>query len=292
MSYPDVRATDSVHPRAGGERPLAEYFLIGTIGSSPRGRGTLQRAQDVKGVRRFIPARAGNAGSCEPAGASWPVHPRAGGERPISGACGAPIIGSSPRGRGTREASPRLGEFQRFIPARAGNADLGGHPGRRQSVHPRAGGERFPPRRDRRSRPGSSPRGRGTPAKSTCPAASRRFIPARAGNARERSTPTHPLPVHPRAGGERSADSADCRSAAGSSPRGRGTLPPPDPVQLSLRFIPARAGNANAMAERSTRRSVHPRAGGNAAGFLVTKSGIPVHPRAGGNAHASPHQQG
>ena len=132
----------SVHPRAGGEHPLA---LV---------RQPL--------VVRFIPARAGNTSIARKPGDGTAVHPRAGGEHHHVGRATLACDGSSPRGRGTRTRRPGSRPRKRFIPARAGNT----HPHRRRRgrgpVHPRAGGEH------QRIVPylhvitGSSPRGRGT----------------------------------------------------------------------------------------------------------------------------------
>ena len=52
--------TASVHPRVGGEHYSARNPSPALAGSSPRGRGTLQRKEPVAGVGRFIPAWAGN----------------------------------------------------------------------------------------------------------------------------------------------------------------------------------------------------------------------------------------
>ena len=54
----------SVHPRAGGERRDSERATFPYVGSSPRGRGTHRIGAAVSPVDRFIPARAGNASSC------------------------------------------------------------------------------------------------------------------------------------------------------------------------------------------------------------------------------------
>ena len=157
-----MRPIRSVHPRACGERGFLILVLAFETGSSPRVRGTLNLGVDAWMLRRFIPARAGNAKSCrhgmrccsvhpracgerliQPAGGHlWSVHPRACGERFSKMMRGPGCSGSSPRVRGTLEkrpaflleygSSPRVrGTLrtrsasscgQRFIPARAGNA--------------------------------------------------------------------------------------------------------------------------------------------------------------------------
>ncbi len=53
--------TPSVHPRVGGERAIDNGLRTAVIGSSPRGRGTLELRLAQLPLGRFIPAWAGNA---------------------------------------------------------------------------------------------------------------------------------------------------------------------------------------------------------------------------------------
>ena len=233
-----------VHPRACGERRSALASVPALSGSSPRVRGTLKRREATDMVHRFIPARAGNALPHAWRTVAHTVHPRACGER-----CRlrphAPIFGgSSPRVRGTRRGHDRPDAELRFIPARAGNADDRGRIAVDLEVHPRACGERICRGLRDMGIGGSSPRVRGTRAKSERDACYIRFIPARAGNARYAATPAHRPAVHPRACGERGASSFWIASGSGSSPRVRGTHHPGLPQPDQWRFIPARAGNA------------------------------------------------
>ena len=115
--------SETVHPRACGERPCSPRCGRVDSGSSPRLRGTLQVARSpIIGVR-FIPAPAGNASSVRVMNAFIAVHPRACGER-NQRVCRRRRYGdgSSPRLRGTpHRAASRL-PAGRFIPAPAGNA--------------------------------------------------------------------------------------------------------------------------------------------------------------------------
>jgi len=70
------------------------------------------------------------------------VHPRACGEREMSGVTGPYATGSSPRLRGTRRRLLWRSLRTRFIPAPAGNAWLYSGDISEESVHPRACGER------------------------------------------------------------------------------------------------------------------------------------------------------
>ena len=197
------RTSWTVHPRAGGERLLATREQQFRDGSSPRGRGTRTPRPGAPRAERFIPARAGNATVIGYTKASLSVHPRAGGERDPASPGKLSGYGSSPRGRGTQTHRMRAAGWDRFIPARAGNARRRRARHNRPSVHPRAGGERAPRQRRRRRGAGSSPRGRGTPHDGEVLVARDRFIPARAGNAIHKALLSGRRTVHPRAGGER-----------------------------------------------------------------------------------------
>ena len=133
------------------------------------------------------------------------VHPRACGERARAIDPFETPIGSSPRVRGTLVNRRTIGRLDRFIPARAGNASKTSISLIRETVHPRACGERALTRTSRKSESGSSPRVRGTPLP-CCVSSSR-------------------CAVHPRACGERRVLHQFPRHDAGSSPRVRGTHP-------------------------------------------------------------------
>ena len=198
------RAARSVHPRAGGETQGIMVNHCPSIGSSPRGRGTLLHQLRVIVGKRFIPARAGNAYFGLSLMAAAPVHPRAGGERVFRFVAHGSGPGSSPRGRGTLRQPHDNRPGRRFIPARAGNAGSGGA----DMVHVI----------------GSSPRGRGTLRQPHDNRPGRRFIPARAGNAsgctrkirRRRFIPARRGTHHFLYGTD---------PTTGPSPRGRGTPP-------------------------------------------------------------------
>ena len=134
--------------------------------------------------------------------------------------------------------------------------------GRGGWVHPRAGGEHSCISPSATSAAGSSPRGRGTPRHEPLHRRGGRFIPARAGNTRNRSFRSESLPVHPRAGGEHRSSCHWRFASAGSSPRGRGTRYRALRHEQPGRFIPARAGNTRTRTLRHNSITVHPRAGG------------------------------
>ena len=78
-----------------------------------------------------------------------------------------------------------------------------------------------------------------------------RFIPASAGNSLE----TLPVPggttVHPRERGEQYGKIRSAFLGCGSSPRARGTVYKVCPPVVSIRFIPASAGNRCRMNPRT-----------------------------------------
>ena len=213
----------SVHPRVGGEHRSHIAALRTNCGSSPRGRGTLFRLKNISWSFRFIPAWAGNTPHPMPQPLPQPVHPRVGGEHnAICFSCSS-IVGSSPRGRGTRTCTLTVMLPLRFIPAWAGNTATIKPCGIPASVHPRVGGEHSPWLILLLLQFGSSPRGRGTLTTLIFSGTIYRFIPAWAGNTSS---------SHPR-----------ITVLCGSSPRGRGTPKLHKDKCIQVRFIPAWAGN-------------------------------------------------
>ena len=278
----------TVHPRAGGEHPLAQVVTrVRQAGSSPRGRGTRRHGERLhREDHRFIPARAGNTASRAAHSGSNGSSPRGRGTRDSRSRRGASGMTVHPRAGGehVRCGSNSRSATTRFIPARAGNT-------------PRARAVRL-----RRKCHGSSPRGRGTPlsvdgsprigipgdrfiparAGNTCSQGRGacvicRFIPARAGNTLgELPMGAVVHTVHPRAGGEHSRS----RRRAATAPR----------------FIPARAGNTETPGRHSDLTELSgssPRGRGTPRRPAELPITTPVHPRAGGeHTSAAPRRLG
>ena len=76
----DVARLRAVHPRSRGEHFLDQINAHKAIGSSPLARGTLAGEADDRRLDRFIPARAGNTGTCRRPNVPISVHPRSRGE--------------------------------------------------------------------------------------------------------------------------------------------------------------------------------------------------------------------
>ena len=171
--------------------------------------------------------------------------------------------GSSPRVRGTGFFSCRHYSLLRFIPACAGNsipvracvppstvhpACAGNSyctrsviPG--QTVHPRVCGEQSRVAISLTRDTGSSPRVRGTVFLFLREWVRLRFIPACAGNSLDEVSTTTAPAVHPRVCGEQIAIGIRQGIEAGSSPRVRGTALFFTICLVTVRFIPACAGN-------------------------------------------------
>ncbi len=233
-----------VHPRVCGERCRTAKSHTVRVGSSPRVRGTRNDLEKDHGLRRFIPACAGNAMSVSELEAAAAVHPRVCGERFRFVAPPFLWRGSSPRVRGTPDGAAKTRVSARFIPACAGNAPAQFSPKEAAPVHPRVCGERSVPDHSGARTGGSSPRVRGTHRLTICKYRVTRFIPACAGNALRDALNWPGGSVHPRVCGERAFVISGRFPARGSSPRVRGTLDSDSPDFDSYRFIPACAGNA------------------------------------------------
>ncbi len=147
----------------------------------------------------------------------------------------------------------------RFIPAGAGNTAAGRKRVASRAVHPRRCGEHDKSAVNPLNRLGSSPQVRGTRNKNAYHPASRRFIPAGAGNTNKPQRCATVFPVHPRRCGEHAPSSSSLSAEAGSSPQVRGTPQTPLRRRRSLRFIPAGAGNTPSAIHSYLICSVHPR---------------------------------
>jgi len=112
----------TVHPRVRGELAAVPFGVLLPDGSSPRTRGTRERARWPRCPNRFIPAYAGNSTRCLAPSPAMAVHPRVRGELSIRTSYWRSNPGSSPRTRGTPRLDQRERERLRFIPAYAGNS--------------------------------------------------------------------------------------------------------------------------------------------------------------------------
>ena len=131
----------SVHPRLRGELFPDGLINDPLIGSSPLTRGTRQARHWLRYPSRFIPAYAGNSRVRESLLFDSAVHPRLRGELKVKVKKVFILLGSSPLTRGTHIVFDRLQDWDRFIPAYAGNSILELHSSLCYPVHPRLRGE-------------------------------------------------------------------------------------------------------------------------------------------------------
>ena len=253
-------------PARAGNTLLAHSSAWGSGGSSPLARGTLRYRAELQQRPRFIPARAGNTAARRAELTRPPVHPRSRGEHRTLDPCSGREDGSSPLARGTPDFQQATIAFRRFIPARAGNTDCAERLNREETVHPRSRGEHDEPGSASVRLAGSSPLARGTLVLEPEDLLLLRFIPARAGNTPRSAPPLWSRSVHPRSRGEHIATRTGLAFAPGSSPLARGTLGPIEVTLVSLRFIPARAGNTPRPPLSNPSFPVHPRSRGEHTG--------------------------
>ena len=156
------RPTDGDHPRVCGEHPASYDAGIGGVGSSPRMRGTLQNAIEIRVGAGIIPAYAGNTTSYHLFRRDRRDHPRVCGEHPVTTPDSDTVAGSSPRMRGTLPLQSNPAKDGGIIPAYAGNTRPRPSMASTTRDHPRVCGEHPSLKPYSASFAGSSPRMRGT----------------------------------------------------------------------------------------------------------------------------------
>ena len=232
----------AAHPRVGGENASSATSVAMLTGSSPRGRGKLTQHQDIAIHAGLIPAWAGKTIRAGLLINDVEAHPRVGGENAGFGGAHRAVDGSSPRGRGKRDATTASGYTDGLIPAWAGKTACGVDQHRRSRAHPRVGGENRLYSYTVSSPTGSSPRGRGKPVCVDKLREESRLIPAWAGKT-HRGGPASLRPrAHPRVGGENIEQLGTILIPVGSSPRGRGKRAPCRGQPAWSGLIPAWAG--------------------------------------------------
>ncbi len=112
------------------------------VGAHPRGRGEHARRRPTRPrCPGLIPADAGNTESGESSPWLDGAHPRGRGQHVGDGYYGFPVLGSSPRTRGTPNAEHVLRGMTGLIPAAAGNTVSLRWCRSRVGAHPRGRGE-------------------------------------------------------------------------------------------------------------------------------------------------------
>ncbi len=172
---------------------------------------------------RFIPAGAGNTAPLKICTKAIAVYPRWRGEHYFCNAQRYSRIGLSPLARGTLAKQTSGYAWCRFIPAGAGNTNMGSAVNEIKTVYPRWRGEHQLSDVSLAWRHGLSPLARGTPVHIRFLVARSRFIPAGAGNTDQIPVPQSTPSVYPRWRGEHLLIKWRARCVYGLSPLARGT---------------------------------------------------------------------
>ncbi len=174
----------AVYPRWRGEHMRRQHLKLRLNGLSPLARGTRRHFHVPFGVRRFIPAGAGNTLNYSVGKMVFTVYPRWRGEHFKLFCRENGIHGLSPLARGTPHIMITPLPSHRFIPAGAGNTFTLQTQQDIQSVYPRWRGEHFYDFWYSLRGDGLSPLARGTLLLPARLKPAFRFIPAGAGNTR------------------------------------------------------------------------------------------------------------
>ena len=158
-------------------RPLKWWMQ----GLSPRWRGNQTNITRPSGRVRSIPALAGQPTPTVFSVTSKWVYPRAGGATNGSRRGPTPLTGLSPRWRGNLAHFNVAGNYERSIPALAGQPGRFDNGTEKCRVYPRAGGATYRRGEPTDSAMGLSPRWRGNPGNSPDQQTPSRSIPALAG---------------------------------------------------------------------------------------------------------------
>ena len=242
-----------------GEHDGQYFRILGSVGSSPRVRGTHVRHRRAEGVHGIIPACAGNTAPRMIKRASSRDHPRVCGEHMGTLHVSDAAVGSSPRVRGTPVFSPSVCVRFGIIPACAGNTRVLALRLREVRDHPRVCGEHSAGLSARQTAVGSSPRVRGTHGQLGVLHHDVGIIPACAGNTPRSSSCSARRRDHPRVCGEHEFSASSSAIRAGSSPRVRGTPHRRAAEGARRGIIPACAGNTERPGSAITTTWDHPR---------------------------------
>ncbi len=208
-------------------------------------RGKLFYAVPFCGIRRIIPAHAGQTRRARRQCSCRPDHPRACGANYVKGRDVIVATGSSPRMRGKPSRSPVVLSCRRIIPAHAGQTSGSTWNQSALPDHPRACGANTIIVAIVGCGGGSSPRMRGKPYIRPKIVPNVRIIPAHAGQTHHLRQGQGPRSDHPRACGANSSRGSPVSLPDGSSPRMRGKPAQRVLRRQTARIIPAHAGQTS-----------------------------------------------
>ena len=237
-----IHGQSTVYPRACGGTAAKQAIKWESDGLSPRVRGNLNCRVATSIVAGSIPARAGEPSGRPTTNPACRVYPRACGGTVFVNIAALDMFGLSPRVRGNRYGADSGADSAGSIPARAGEPAQPAKHVSEQSVYPRACGGTPNQCADGSQAQGLSPRVRGNPARWIARYGLEGSIPARAGEPPCRASTVARKAVYPRACGGTVEAAVKTRSQGGLSPRVRGNHDADRGLVMTIRSIPARAG--------------------------------------------------
>ena len=282
-----------VYPRVCGGTAVSIDDKTAVLGLSPRVRGNHDKAEYLPGATGSIPACAGEPRPQRGRLSYQQVYPRVCGGTTQLGRSMASEYGLSPRVRGNLQNVKADGIVAGSIPACAGEPGAVSYSTDQCRVYPRVCGGTATRRIIGADRPGLSPRVRGNLRGLRPVPRHRGSIPACAGEPCRASWKRMRTAVYPRVcGGTRYLRRLYAR-IGGLSPRVRGNLFHVYASQISVRSIPACAGEPIKPSSTSTRRPVYPRVcGGTYREPPCVHRATGLSPRVRGNRYREPaHQQ-
>ena len=211
------------------------------------------------GTPGLIPAGAGQTpsrGACCP---GTRAHPRGCGADSSSAETASSPPGSSPRVRGRRHFWCSFACVCGLIPAGAGQTASATAPTKTRWAHPRGCGADGSLNSGSDARWGSSPRVRGRQGRSPSPAATKRLIPAGAGQTSFLVLLCVRVRAHPRGCGADRLCDGTYQDPLGSSPRVRGRRVFELRERREVGLIPAGAGQTGPITFASGNETAHPR---------------------------------
>ena len=259
VKRPRTPPAHTVYPRVCGGTIEAGIDAIPRAGLSPRVRGNRADGRLSGGRLRSIPACAGEPARRHPASRPATVYPRVCGGTENIPHNRFVTRGLSPRVRGNRYVSVNGREYQRSIPACAGEPSAASGARCGLKVYPRVCGGTPLDGYGGNLDEGLSPRVRGNPPPCPHRPPGRRSIPACAGEPRTAASAPARRTVYPRVCGGTSCPPPQCAGMPGLSPRVRGNRYRIIPVAVADRSIPACAGEPLHHPVPGRRNAVYPR---------------------------------
>ena len=256
--------TGQVHPRERGEAAAVRRRANRLAGPSPRARGSRRRPAPHAPVGGSIPASAGKPARAATTPANVEVHPRERGEAPAVMVSCQPVVGPSPRARGSPGHRPRKQCRLGSIPASAGKPASPSPCARWLQVHPRERGEASGNCPSQPYSSGPSPRARGSRLRRQRGERRAGSIPASAGKPAAGRAGSATCWVHPRERGEARRAGTPSGAPSGPSPRARGSRAAEAAIERRQGSIPASAGKPTRSRQWRSRPGVHPRERGEA----------------------------